>query len=105
MDFDEYQRRALACAVYPDAIGKSYTALALAGEAGEVANVVKKWMRGDFGEAELRRRLSGELGGVLWYLAALAAEMGFSLSEIAEGSIETVERRRREGTTHGDGER
>jgi len=45
--------------------------IGLAGEAGELANKVKKIMRDSNGEVtgETRNKIAGEIGGVLWYVA------------------------------------
>lgn len=48
MDFDEYQQKALATAIYPHPI--VYPTLGLTGEAGEVADKVKKVIRDNQGE-------------------------------------------------------
>ena len=44
-DFNSYQRTATKTAIYPPEHKILYPALGLAGEAGEVANKVKKVMR------------------------------------------------------------
>ena len=71
------------------------SALGLAGEAGEFANLVKKMTAHghDFdGEA-----LMDELGDVLWYLAEAATASGLSLEEIAAHNIEKLIKRYPEG--------
>jgi hypothetical protein len=75
-----YQAGARTTARYPeqDLLGLYYAALGLAGEAGEIANKVKKVIRDD-GETltdEARTAIAGELGDALWYAAALAHELG-----------------------------
>ena len=50
MNFNEYQEKALSTAIYPKEIGLIYTTLGLVGEAGEIANKVKKVFRDDNGE-------------------------------------------------------
>ena len=73
LTFDEYQQAARTTAQYPD-MGKNfyYPTLGLAGEAGEVAEKIKKLMRDDKGALtpERREALKKELGDVLWYVAA-----------------------------------
>ncbi len=61
----------------------TYPALGLCGEAGEVAEKVKKTIRDDAGVLSDERRdaLSRELGDVLWYLSQLATEAGLDLEE------------------------
>ena len=62
-----------------------YATLGLNGEAGEVAEEVKKMIRDDNGilTEDRRHRLLGELGDTLWYLSAVAHEAGLDLGEVA----------------------
>lgn len=55
--------------------------LAMCGEAGEVANVVKKLQRGSFDEATARELLKGELADVFIYLLNCAAILEIDLAE------------------------
>lgn len=65
----------------------TYPVLALAGEAGEVANEWKKVLRGDYGEGdipdEVIRKMVLELGDVLYYVAAAANDLGYTLEDVA----------------------
>lgn len=70
-------------------------AVGLAGEAGEVADIVKKHV---FHGHDLdRAHALEELGDILWYVAWTAAALGSSLSEIAEGNLRKLERRYPDG--------
>lgn len=70
-------------------------ALGLTGEAGEVADYIKKVL---FHSHQLsKEKLAEELGDVLWYLTYLTNISGYSLSEIAELNIEKLEKRYPEG--------
>lgn len=102
--FEYYQEKAAETAVYPFEKGVEYTALGLAGEAGEYANKVKKIMRGDYTVGERRQELSEELGGVLWYLAMCATEIGVPLEDIAERNLEILADRKDRGVIKGDGD-
>ncbi len=109
MELNEYQQKAAESSVYPASGtfgGVLYAVVALTGEAGEIANKTKKIMRDDHGEVgELRRmELAKEMGDVLWYLAALAGELGLTLEEIAQGNLDKVMRRKHQGTIKGDGD-
>lgn len=109
MQLSEYQARAAGTAVYPDehpASGLAYTALGLAGEAGEVANQAKKVIRDDGGEItrERREKLASELGDTLWYLAMTAQEIGYGLEEIAKANLVKLGLRKSAGTVKGDGD-
>lgn len=96
MTFEEYEEAARRTALYPGRLNNlQYPTLGLAGEAGEVANIVKKIQR-DHGGAltdEVRDKLRDELGDVLWYIAACADELGWSLSEIAAFNVEKLAKR------------
>lgn len=104
--FDEYQQEARRTAQYP-VIGRGivYPALGLAGEAGEVADKVKKLFRDHGGNIDLcRLDLIMEMGDVLWYLAALADELHTSLDEVARLNIAKLEGRAARGVLGGEGD-
>jgi NTP pyrophosphatase (non-canonical NTP hydrolase) len=96
LTFEEYQRQASETAMYPKRLQNlEYPTLGLTGEAGEVANVVKKIQR-DFGGKitdEIRAKLKDELGDVLWYISACADELDLTLEEVAEFNINKLARR------------
>ncbi len=106
VELSEYQRLARRTAEYPREAWLIYPALGLAGEAGEVAEHVKKAIRDDGGTVSDERRaaLAKELGDVLWYLAGLASELGLDLDEIAEGNLEKLLSRQRRGVLSGSGD-
>lgn len=109
MTLDEYQEAASDFAIYPGRLtetGYLYTALGLAGEAGECAEKAKKALRDDAGIMTAARieALAGELGDVLWYVAMFADELGLSLSEIAQGNIDKLSDRFKRGALQGDGD-
>lgn len=101
MEFIEYQRKARETAVYPVEMGLPYTALGLVGEAGEVANKVKKMIRDN---ATLGIQVADEIGDVLWYCAMLADELGISLEEIAWRNLDKLRLRKERGTIQGNGD-
>jgi NTP pyrophosphatase (non-canonical NTP hydrolase) len=108
MDFQAYQERSRTTARYPDA-GRNpiYPTLGLCGEAGEVAEKVKKVLRdggGAFSEA-VRDDLLLELGDVLWYVAQLATELDLSLDTIAETNLAKLASRAARNVIGGDGDR
>lgn len=106
-DFDKYQVEARKTAVYPNQDKNVvYPTLGLCGEAGEVAENVKKVFRDDYGIVTLERRdkLIMELGDVLWYVANLAIELGVALSAIAEENLKKLWKRKEEDKIHGEGD-
>jgi len=96
MNFEEYQTAASRTALYPRRMSNlEYPTLGLAGEAGEVANIVKKIQRDHGGilNDEIRGKLKDELGDVLWYISACADELGITLTQIAEYNVEKLAQR------------
>lgn len=96
MNFEEYQSAARETALYPRrSANLEYPTLGLTGEAGEVANIVKKIQRDHGGvvNEEIRGKLKDELGDVLWYISACADELGITLSEIAEFNVDKLAKR------------
>ena len=106
MEIDAYQLAALKTAVYSHDHEIPYLALALCGEAGEVADKVKKVLRDKDGEFSpgTRHALAFELGDCLYYLAVLAHAIGYSLSEIAEMNNRKVADRMERGVVQGCGD-
>tara|TARA_R110001606_G_scaffold80417_3_gene185569 strand:- start:6318 stop:6638 length:321 start_codon:yes stop_codon:yes gene_type:complete len=104
MNFSEYQKRANATAIYAEAYKIMYPTLGLAGEAGEVADKVKKIIRDGLSLVEEKEGIAKELGDVLWYLAAVARDIGYSLEVIAEMNIEKLESRKERGALQGSGD-
>jgi len=104
--FDDYQKEAKKTAIYPKSVGVMYPALGLTGEAGEVANKVKKIVRDGYANspADWREQVSHELGDVLWYCAALASDLGLSLGRIAKENVNKLSGRQQRGTLGGSGD-
>lgn len=105
--FDDYQEQAQATVVYPRQIAIAYLALGATGEAGEIANKVKKAYR-DFGGIvgdEQKAALADEIGDVLWYLAMLCTELGITLDAVAANNLHKLAKRADKGTLHGEGDK
>lgn len=102
MEFSEYQKLAKTTAVYPDEYKIYYPALGLTSEAGEIANKVKKRMRGD-GELD-REDLEKELGDALWYLGMMCNDLGLDLDSIAIKNLEKLKSRKERGVLKGSGD-
>lgn len=106
MDVKEYQERALATAVYGSGNAIIYPTLGLTGEAGEVADKVKKTLRdwnGDFNPT-IKASIIAEVGDVLWYVNALARDLGYTLEQVMEMNIEKLESRKARNAIHGSGD-
>jgi NTP pyrophosphatase (non-canonical NTP hydrolase) len=106
VELSDYQRRSRRTAQYSREAWLIYPTLGLVGEAGEVAEHVKKVIRDDAGAVSAARRvaLAKELGDVLWYVAGLASELGLDLDEIAQANLEKLLSRRRRGVLAGSGD-
>ena len=107
MDFHTYQQRSRATACYPEAgANPIYPTLGLCGEAGEVADKVKKVLRDQGGEfsAEVIAALQLELGDVLWYVAQLATELGLELDKVAQANLDKLASRTARNVISGSGD-
>ena len=109
MEFIEYQQLAIKTAQFQTGSLRalSYTMLGLTGEAGEVAERIKKILREEDRDlddiiAEKRPEIIKEMGDVLWYLSALSREIGTTLEEVANANIEKLKSRYDRGVIYGE---
>jgi NTP pyrophosphatase (non-canonical NTP hydrolase) len=108
MTFDEYQKRALTTVISQDDSFKDtlHWVLGINGEAGEVAEKVKKIIRDKGGKVSRqdKEELAKEIGDVLWYLAVFAHDLGFPLDDIAEQNLAKLQSRKARGVLGGAGD-
>jgi len=106
MDFKEYQEKAATTMVYGAGVKVIYPTLGLAGEAGEVAEKIKKVLRDNNGKftEEKVEEIKKELGDCFWYLAAISTDLGIDLNDVAELNIEKLFSRKNRNKIHGDGD-
>jgi NTP pyrophosphatase (non-canonical NTP hydrolase) len=110
MDFDQYQQAASVTALYPEVGTGSQLALAYVGlglgEAGEIQGKIKKIIRDDGGMVtdSTRTALVGELGDLLWYIAAVAWELSVPLGDVAERNVAKLQSRAERGVISGSGD-
>jgi NTP pyrophosphatase (non-canonical NTP hydrolase) len=104
--FNFYQNEAVKTVVYDPSLEVMYPALGLCGEAGEVAEKVKKIYRDDGGVCTHERKIAlmKEMGDVLWYLAVLADDLDVELRDIAHMNLNKLQQRRSTNKLHGDGD-
>ena len=107
MDLNCYQVKARETAGYPN-VGQNpiYPTLGLAGEAGEVADKVKKVLRDRNGifDSTTKEAIKLELGDVLWYISQLSSELGISLEAVAQANLTKLSDRTARGKISGDGD-
>ena len=108
MTLDEYQAKAAATSIMETGDERMiiYTALGLNGEAGEVADKVKKILRdqdGDFNKLD-KTEITKELGDVLWSVAMFAKSIGISLDDVAAANVEKLTSRKQRGVLGGLGD-
>lgn len=108
MTFDEYQKKALTTIISTNDDFKDtlHWVLGINGEAGEVAEKIKKIIRdqnGDITDAN-KIELAKELGDVLWYLAVLAHQLDCSLDDVARGNLDKLSSRKARGVLSGSGD-
>lgn len=118
MNLKEYQEKARDTRFEETkGLRTGYSALGLTGEAGEVADKVKKIIRGDFSldnfdtQEEMLEALEAhkqeivkELGDVLWYVAAVADDLDTSLDLVAAANLEKLASRKDRGELRGSGD-
>jgi len=108
MHLNEFQQRASTTAIYPGQgalLGILYCSLGAAGEAGEIANTVKKIIRDDdkLLTLEATDAIIKEIGDCLWYLAMIAKEINISLDYIADANLKKLHSRKERNVLHGSG--
>ena len=98
MDANEYQSQAARTLIKtpdfqitPEQVMITWTATGLAGEVGEVIELIKKGIYHQQGVDP--EKMKKELGDVLWYLSGLAGQFGLTLDEIMQHNIEKLKAR------------
>lgn len=106
MTLNEYQGCALETAIYPEDKKIIYPTLGMAGEAGEVADKVKKVIRDNEQEftAEKKTEIMKEIGDVLWYCATLSHDLGYTLEEVAQYNVDKLRSRKVRNMIGGSGD-
>lgn len=106
MTLNEYMQAALETAVYPEEYRIIYPALGMTGEAGEVADKVKKVIRDDNQNFSAARKIeiAKEVGDVLWFCATMAHDLGFTLEEVGIINIEKLKSRKERDVIGGSGD-
>ena len=107
---NEYQEMALETAIYPEEFKVIYPTLGITGEAGEVSDKIKKLIRdkdykgGLIEDAKDQEDIALELGDVLWYVATLAHDIGFTLEQVAMMNYFKLQKRKEQNKLGGSGD-
>ncbi|MEI6755937.1 MAG: nucleoside triphosphate pyrophosphohydrolase family protein [bacterium] len=108
MTFEEYQKAALSTVISTDDPFKDmlHWVLGLNGEAGEVAEKLKKIIRDKNSviSEQDKKEMAKEIGDVLWYIAVFANDLGVPLDEIAKTNLSKLKSRKDRGVLGGDGD-
>jgi NTP pyrophosphatase (non-canonical NTP hydrolase) len=110
--FDEYQEAATKTANHPGCSEVWYPALGLAGASGAVVNQAQKILRDDRFRTftppsitdERRAAVRKEIGGVMWYVAALCTDLNLNLGDVCRENIAILASRQERGTLKGGGD-
>jgi len=104
MTFKEYQKKALDT-LFPNNTYDLVPRLTLGvcGEAGEIAEKVKKWLRGDYGSVPTIQ-IGREIADCTWYLAVLCETLGLDYEELMKENIKKLASRKVRGKIKGNGD-
>lgn len=113
MNLNEYQEEARLFAVNDDLMHFTFGLLE---EAGEAAGILKRLFRDDEGywdESSTRdfmlsdmaaEKLKAELGDILWHIALIAYNLGYTLDGIAEHNLDKLQSRKQRDVIKGSGD-
>lgn len=106
MTFKAYQAAALRTANLSKKNELFHLVLGLGGEAGEISEKFKKWVRDqDSDESKIDRDdMKKELGDVLWYIAVLSKYLDIDLEDLAQFNVDKLASRQARGTLRGSGD-
>jgi len=111
LSLNEYQQATKTTAIYPIVEHRGnplpvYPVLGLVGEAGEIAEKIKKIIRDKDGrpsESDLLL-LKAELGDVLWYISQISSDLGYNLESVARDNLDKLRDRKDRGKLGGSGD-
>ncbi len=105
MLFEYFQKQTNKTALYPQEpkeIALAYLTLGLCGEAGEVAEIIKKMIRKGIpmeklrdkdSDNALRQQIKDELGDVIWYIGQICEQCDLGMEDIAQNNIDKLKKR------------
>jgi NTP pyrophosphatase (non-canonical NTP hydrolase) len=101
LGLNEYQIEAMSFRL-PSA-SPEYAVLGLSAEVGELHSLISKAMR-DGRKMDYDQNVKKELGDILWNVAAVALDHGYTLEDIAAGNIVKLSGRKDNNTIQGSGD-
>lgn len=101
-DINEYQKRTNDFRL-PTYIPEA-AVMGLLSEAGEVAGVFQKLIRGDYNADQAATKLHAEIGDLLWGIAAVCNDNGWNMSDVLQANIDKLESRKLRNTILGSGD-
>lgn len=103
MEFNEYQQSVLQ--FRSATADEMYAVIGLSGEVGELHSLIAKGIRdGVKDEEEFDANIKKELGDILWFIAAIADDLGIDLDDIAEMNYQKLKDRFNRGVIGGSGD-
>ena len=109
MNLNEYKKHCLETWIYTRYLyttkeinDNTRALLGLIGETGEVAEVYKKYLRGDF--IDIEKRLEQELGDVLYYIMIICDLFNLDVNKILELNIKKLKSGKERNKIKGDGD-
>ena len=104
ISIQEYQAFTPTTFVVEFDVAEEYLVHGLAGEVGELLSAYAKYYRGDYGFYELNKRVRGELGDIMYFLAQYANILGWDLAEVMQENKDKLEDRMNRNKIKGDGD-
>jgi NTP pyrophosphatase (non-canonical NTP hydrolase) len=101
MNLNEYQAQAMS--VRLESANDLYAKFGIVGELGELFSFLAKAIR-DGRTPEYEQLIKKELGDIQWFIAAIAADHGWTLEDIAQSNLNKLFSRRDRGTLQGSGD-
>lgn len=101
LGLNEYQVEAMSFRL--ESATPEYAMLGLSGEVGELHSLISKAYR-DGRKMDHDLNVKKELGDILWFVAAIAMDHGYTLEEIAEKNLSKLSARKSNGTLQGSGD-
>lgn len=102
MNLNDYQDKVMSFRL-PTA-DYEYALLGLVGEVGELFSLLAKAVRDGTDARVVDDGIKKELGDILWFIAAIAKDEGFSLEEIAQANYDKLASRAAHNVLTGSGD-